>query len=355
MTLIAGLNLSDRLYLLADSRVIYEGKKIDNVCKVVPIYGKNVLDMKCLDDNYIALAVAGNLEFACFLHKEIKNAFLENKLSGDIRVLFNSIDGFLKEKIDYWLSNMNKEYDKKCCLLFAGSYAARNKKIDIGKLNSLIKVFQKASARDKKTSIPLVKDGLKSDKNLQLLNKKLKEEAGKSIFDLLEESRIPKIKSSVSQAIKQGNNELLGIPDSLIFSVMITPSNIGSWYRKQSAEWGEFLIYGSGGINKEDASEELLVKLELTEHKNTKEHLIESAILDTEVQSIAKEKGFEKIGGVTLINVIKDNESKIIPCKNGSFFANGQLYINILGNRIPIVSFMRCHEALSENKSEAEL
>lgn len=348
MTLIAGLNLSDRLYLLADSRVtVNKNIKIDNVCKIMPIYGKNVLDYPCDNDNYISLAVAGNLEFANFLYQEISKAFKNKELSGDIRELYTDIDKFIKPKVDYWLSTLKKDYKKHCCLLFAGSCNDRNKKIDLRKLKELVNTFNRISDEERKTSAPLMEDALKKDETLQLLNKRLLEDAKKDIFTLLEESRKPKIKPFIQKAIDDSTNELNGFSDSLIFCILIKPSETEG-YKKESAEWGEFLFYGTNGISKEDASEELLVKLELSDFSKNKDHLIEAPILDAEVKYLAKNRGLGKIGGITLVNAIKDCDSKIIPCQNGSFFSNGKLYIKLLGNNVPVVTFTKCHEAISK-------
>ncbi|MBN1778760.1 MAG: hypothetical protein JW816_00855 [Candidatus Buchananbacteria bacterium] len=349
MTLIAGLNLSDRLYLMADTRVTVNDQiKIDNVCKIMPIYGKTILDRECKDENHISLATAGNLEFINFLYKAINDALAKKQLSGDIRKLYDEIDEFIKPKVDYWLSGLKKDYKKSCCLLFAGTCDSRPKKINPKKLQKMLKTFNKASKKEKEDYTPLIKKTLKTDERLQLLNKKLLVDAKKDIFAVLEKSHVPTIKPSIQKALDNKFNEMTGVPDSLIFGILIRPSKGDAWLVKDKAEWGEFLFYGTNNISKEDASEELLVKLEFHDSSNNKDHLMEAAILNMEVKSLSEEKGLGKIGGITLINAIKDNKSQIIPCQNGSFFSGSSLYIKLAGSPVPVVTFTKCCQAISK-------
>src|ERR1700687_703810 len=104
MTMIVGLNLSDKLYLCADPRLTFssDGSHVDDIIKVMPIYGEPVpLVGEVEKNNRIAVAVAGDLEMAAFLTKAIQDAIESGELSNDIRTLCEQADGFLRGQIDH--------------------------------------------------------------------------------------------------------------------------------------------------------------------------------------------------------------------------------------------------------------
>ncbi len=352
MTVIAGFNLSDKIYLAADTRVTAGNMKIDNVCKIIPIYGKNVLDSPCQNNNIISLSVAGDLEFAVYLSNKIKQAYNKNRLSNDIRELYKTIDDFIKPEIDYWLTNMKKSYDKKCCLLFAGTNASRNKSFNKDKFNKLINDY-KAEAQKEEKKFPELEKQFESDSIAQELNKKIKQDSGKTLMQLLTESLIPQIPDYIQEAVSNNQNRIEK-PDSFIFSIMINPKN--GIYEKEFAEWGELLAYGTNGINKMDIPNELITKFEFTPgKKNNQPHMTEGVMIDKSLKSLAQEKGLGKIGGVTLVNVLMDNKSKMASNNNECTVINGRFYIKYPQKNVPIVLFTQCYEALKKHKSEANL
>src|SRR5574343_807875 len=148
MTMIIGLNLSNRLYLAADSRVTSFSEKnqqiigtSDNILKIMPLWGKNILDQGFFDENYISMAVAGNVEVATYFYNEITQSLKNGGLNTDIRIFYDQIDNFIKDRVNYWTLTLGKPY-KNCTLLFAGISPTRNKQINLTKLQSLILTFE---------------------------------------------------------------------------------------------------------------------------------------------------------------------------------------------------------------------
>ena len=89
--MIVGFNLSDKLYLAADSRVTVDnGLKADNVLKIMPILEQ--IPWAERNENQISVAIAGDVRYAAFLYFEIHEALKQKKLSNKKFQSFSIID-----------------------------------------------------------------------------------------------------------------------------------------------------------------------------------------------------------------------------------------------------------------------
>lgn len=357
MTLIVGLNLSDKLYLAADTRVTrYNFDRssrifIDNIIKIKPIFGKNILDQDCGSKNMISVAVAGDVRLAAFVCSKIESAIYRGSLSQDIRELFSNLnEEYFTQLANSWLTN-GGEYGVSCCLMFAGNESGRNKKISLPKLRKLVELYKQDHVMNPNKREEI--NGLiTKDTIMKKINTKLKNEAGKDALQLLIESSIPKVPVHIEEALVNNIEDIKSMSDSLIFAVEFKLSKEGIMLSKLKAEWGQFLARGAG-LSEGDLAESLLSTLELMPGKEkSQEHLMEGAIISTEILGIAREKEIKTIGGTVVINCLKREESQIMGKDNS--IVGGCLSLNLYNQIIPTVVFTKFSEMLSD-KMSAEL
>lgn len=297
MTLIVGLNLSDRLYLGGDTRVSFsDGTFSDNIIKIGHISGDPYPLLGQKNPNTIFCAVAGDLEFADYLYQEVKDAIQNKEISDDIRLLYEQICDLFKLRIDKWLTNGNSY--RRCCMIFGGMFSDRKKSIDILKLENLQKIFKNSIAPP--DELQCVKKQLENDPFFQEMAKLVPN--GKLMMPFDEPGTIV-INPSVEKAIQNGDG-FIDAPDSLIFSVQITEFGIA----QEKAEWGEFLAYGTKGITKDHLTEEFLAQMELSPGQlvNQKD-LMETGFIRDHIKKIALDKGIREIGGAVTPLVIRNN------------------------------------------------
>jgi len=360
MSLIIGINLSDRIYLAGDTRITqrdYQDRNtiyIDNVVKVTPLYGKNVFDAGlpvCTNNNLISMAIAGDVSLANYVYLEIRKSIYEGKLSNDIRILFEQLNHeYLNLIVSEWLLKGGK-YGDSCCLIFGGMTSNRNKNVSVIKLKEMVDQYKETHKvnDDKRKEWDKM---IKGDETWQIINKKMQEQAGKTVIESLEESSVPYIPSYIENAIKQNGGILADFPDSLVFRLDLKILESGLLFDKKTAEWGQYLARGSEKIDEGDLPDDLLSFLELMPGKEKgMEHLTESVVINKTILDIAERRGIKTIGGTVVINCIKKNQSQVLT--NGKF-ENGKMFINVKGFVIPAVGFTEYLKLMKKGMS-AEL
>lgn len=339
MTLVMGLNLSHKLYLAGDTRVtrrISDGSHIyiDNVLKVVPLWGKGIRDQKFHNNDSISVAVAGDVAFATYLYKKIGNALNLNMLSSDIRKLSDTLEPFLKERVDLWL---RKHPHSVCCLLFAGVSAKRKKRISKEKLEELLLLFEKRREEDRPNRERFRNEVFPNDPTFQLLDKKMREDSGRGVLEALDEGNSPKFSKWIEDALAKGTEEI-DMPDSLIVGIVIdTASGV---FKREVAEWGEFLAYGAR-LKKEDLPSDIVATLELSHIKDERQNpaMMEGAILTTTILDTAKKRNIGTIGGtVVLISSLADGNF-YIQGKDLRNMPNGEYCLEFYGQKVPLMPF----------------
>lgn len=354
MTLIIGLNLSNKIYLAGDTRVTSHNNanpknvtRIDNILKLDLIWGNSVRPQNKYDDNSISVAVAGDVQFASFLVKGIKSALNDGSLSSDIRLLAEGAEDILRNLVDFWLAK--NEY-RRCCLLFGGTTKVRPKNISEDRLKKLIDLYHDKVAADKKTRAKFAGAGLENDPLLEELNKKIYRDTGKTLSQMLKEGESPTIPRYIQDAINNGQS-FINTPDSLIVGFDID-SQAG--IKKETAEWGEFLSFGVK-LAKENIKPYLLAALELGGGKRPEQspHMIESVIITTEILDFAKKNKILSIGGtVVLFSIWEDGQPRIMG--KDVVIENGKpLALRLNGQQIPLASFHKLAEYRNGGRMEA--
>lgn len=358
MTLIVGLNLSDRVYLAADSRVTLTGqsavKYIDNVIKIAPLYGASVMDSVPFDTNLMSVAVAGDLHLANFFYSEIKKDIYANLLSTNIRKISLDLDrNYFLGLAEKWLSS-GGEYDKCCCLIFGGIIDGSPKIVRLDVIEGLRKLYLKHSEESRK-NIPKLEELIITDPIFAQLNEKMKQQKGEGVIQNLETSFVPEIPSHLEKATLEDRGTLEEYSDSYVFAIEIGIKKDGLCYVQKRAEYGEFIARGAGGIDEGQLPDELLSVLEFMPGRNNNTpHLFEAAILETTIFDIAQKRNLETIGGTVFINAMRRKTSEIIT-KNSSVVA-GRMHIQMQlgGAKIPVALFTQVARALAKN-TDAQL
>jgi len=238
MSLIIGINLSDRVYLSADTRLTFRVNGKDR-------YFDNILKIKPLSQE-IAVAVAGDINLAAFIVRHI----IESKINKEnIREFRNRIEKLIKKLADDYLK-MNR-YFSNTCFIFAGIDRSHNKFINMQRYMKITKDFQ-------------------TETNLRMNMKDI-------IFQGLK---------------KKGSGGIVEIPisDSHVFCVKILPQD----FIIEDVEWGDFVAQGSG-LTKENLPSRFIGQFEVAAKKNELQH--DRGWLDIFMKAVAEENNVTTIGG----------------------------------------------------------
>ncbi len=330
MTMIVGLNLSDRLYLAADTRASFsDGTKKDDALKILPL-----LDRVVYPKNNIAVAVAGHVTSATFFREKIYSALSGKKLSGDIRAFYTEIEGFLDAAIVEWV-DAGRPLDADCCLLFAGIYEGRNKIVSEEKLTALVAEYKNSRKEHANEKGPKLEELVASDPTWKMINEKMKKEAGMSVMENLAMSNEPTIPEHLKAVIETHISELKDVPDSLIFSAKVIIRERKVLLEK--AEWGEWLAYGDR-VSKNSIPSETMSLFEFYRgrEKNVP-HLVEGAILNTAILDFARDQKIGSIGG-TVIVCILDKKGLMIGGKD-LIFEERNTRVKVNGQELPLIPF----------------
>jgi hypothetical protein len=334
MTMIVGFNLSDKLYLAADSRVTVDnGLKADNVLKIMPILEQ--IPWAERNENQISVAIAGDVRYAAFLYFEIHEALKQKKLSTDIRELFGQIDTFCAVLADKWLFEL-KQPMAEAVLLFAGVWAGRTKKLNPQRVQELANFYREGQKHT--TTEAEMKKLIETDPVWKIIDEKMRKEAGKSVIQSLQESREPDIPKHIMEAVVK-DGELNMFSDSLIFSLDANLYN--RTFKKESAEWGEWLAYGYK-VSKDKIPQDLLAHLEFVPGKEkNQEHLMETALINITIKDFALKHKIDVIGGTVVVNSIKRKDNQILTDPRCCLIspATGFIYQVAPGEWKPMVPF----------------
>lgn len=330
--MIMGINLSDRVYLSADTRVTYgDGRTADNALKILPLLDRAVHSR----NNTIVLAIAGDVSFATFIYQKLDSAFNKNKdLQPDIREFYKSSQNFLEKALNEWIDR-GEVQGGDVALIFSGVTNARNKSISIVKLKELLKVYEQKVTNDKGRNTDKMRELVKSDPIWKMINEKMQREAGMSVEENLALSETPTVPDYIANAISKESDSLEGYSDSMLFGAWLSVSN--ATVTLETAEWGERLAYGDR-ITKESVPEELLATLEFSRGKEKNQpHMLESTIMSVTILDTAREMNIKSIGG-TVIIVSSTKDGEMIMGKD-IIFKERNTSVRINGVDIPLVPF----------------
>ena len=273
MSLIFGINLSDRIYLSADTRLTIEKSDKtkeykDNIIKIIPF------------PSPIAVAVAGKTKAARFIVQRLLKD--EKSLELSIRSLRENILEKIGPIVDELLS-LNFSYEQaRVCLLFGGLNKSDRKKVAGGK--KLIELVGECQNLEKKSDERLMTKLL--DKNFHG-NRNL---VANALINSQQNLKDVHFRALMNQKVDEEGMVMTDVVDSHVFAVLLNPPNPPVI---EDAEWGEFLAYGSI-IKKEKIPKNVFCKLEF---KSSGKVNIDHALLTAVVESTAREYKLDTVGG----------------------------------------------------------
>ena len=264
MTLIFGINLSNRIYLTADTRLSRfssnnfdrnnPDKVQDDIIKVISL------------NNDTLVAVAGSIHLARYLVKKLKE---ENFIKEGINKIRIEIANWVAGQVDNYLSEGNTYAS--ACLLFGGIDRKKNKVVDGNKI------------------IELVKE-LKAEKNITL-----------GMNDTLFKG--------ISARPNQANPyPELPTPDSKIFAVLTDAKN--NSLEIEDCDWGEYVAYGPKGFKKEFIPKSIFGRLEFENGSGIAGS--DQPLLTAITHEIAEKHQFTTIGGSIIPMLVDINGVGVI-------------------------------------------
>ncbi len=271
MSLIFGANLSDRIYLAADTRLTktVSGDSKDDILKIENIH------------NNLLVAAAGDLALAQYLFKKLKADPIPKLPIDQFRA---GIEGWIKQTINKYLES---HHYAKSCLLFAGIDPDKRKIISGKQLIKKVKHFQDTTGTQMELK-PVIYEGLKA----------------------------------------KGNNPNpypeLPVPHSRLFGVQISPKE--NLLKIEDTDWGEYLAYGPKGFSKEDVPSTLIGQLEF--EKGCGNVIRETGVLAAFIFSTAATKELPTVGG-GVITLMVGTLPNSVP---GTFMGSNKTYISRTGD-----------------------
>lgn len=329
MTFILGLNLCDKVYIGADTRITKaSGTTEDHVCKILPILLPN-------QEEKAAVAVAGCVRFASFLHKKIQKAISDGELSGGMNGLKLGVKDFIGLATHEWITQEGTEYAY-AVILFGGISPFDVKTVAFQKIEELAKIYEKSQKTSRLTEEQL-NEHMQKNEQLKLVSEKMYRESGRTMFEQLRASSKPAIPLAMKNAIRNKCNAVY--PATYLFSVIVDAK--AGTIRRENSEWGERLGYGSRNITTKDVPHELVALCEFGNFKkNTQENLMESALMQATIKDTAEKLKIESIGGTVLLNKVDLSGIQVSRNSNDIILSdNKPFYKTPAGTLVPLVSF----------------
>ena len=244
MSVILGLNLSDRIYLLADSRVSYE----DKATKKTVVKHDNMMKIEPLEElDACVIASAGDAKFAQFIINGINRDFS----SADINKLRAEVEDWAKEQAHQYF----QKYNSHANFIIAGIDDSRKNKILANGFFQVVDDYGEGKPFTGRMKT-LLANALKN-------------------------------RDASEDTIQLNSNA------NVLFSLRI---NYATGVELEDAEWGEVLISGPAGVSKEDIGNKDIgrFEFEFTPGDDIQEDsLLLIAILDRLIQR----KNLENVGG----------------------------------------------------------
>lgn len=333
MTLIIGINLSDRLYLAADTLVTNidtggkRSKGIDNQLKIEEV------------SSHVAVACSGNGKMGAYVVKELKKKV--GKMG--IRELQEKIGDLLEPIVkEYFLTGATTK-NSRVVLTFAGMDFTKQKQINGEAYFKYVKRFGE-----------LKKEKFDKDFKGRPLEDLNPEELLK-LRSHMEDSQVG-MKDVILQGIKNGKKENgnvnLPIPDSHIFQFIIDPLGPDNLEIK-NFNYGEWAV--SGVVVHKEIPEELMIDLDF----NLKKGKLDEDTLNIAVTIV--DKFSENVGGCVSIFMVnhegiflttqtltkRAKGSKTIERVYGTTVSNGK-YFKVTKNGL-LIEFKKLTEGTGEN------
>ena len=257
MSLIFGINLSNRIYLAADTRLSYFSSN-NNSDKPSSI-SDDILKIEVLSNDTI-IAVAGSTHLAKYL---IQNLRKEEFINKGINVIKENIVKWVADQVNIYL---NTNSYASVCLLFGGIDRSKNKVINGKRMVDLVRSFQE----ERKVSIGM----------------------NDTLF-----------KGISAKPHHPNPYPELPTPDSNVFAVLSDVKK--GILRLEETEWGDYLAYGPKGFRKELLPTTTFGRLEFEERSGIKGS--DQTIITALIHQATKTHKFETVGG-SIIPMLVDSQ-----------------------------------------------
>jgi hypothetical protein len=248
MTVIIGINLTDRLQIAADTRVskILQGKVVpqhDNMLKVINVGG-------------VVIACAGDAGLASHVLRALSTEMFINR----------GID-VVRQHIEEWIIPVAEEYWKQrgetthATFIIGGRTTHRRKWVSRERLQMMM-------------------DAYSNDPDVQ--------------------GQLGRMHRSLFEALKS-NQQYLKLPfsDTALFSVSISFQGVSV----EDAEWGQHLIYGPSGVSKSDVPLSYIARLEFEDKADSNETMLITAY----IYDLVQKKKLESVGSTVITVTVGSN------------------------------------------------
>ncbi len=296
--MIMGVNLTDKIYLAADSRVTYTGpsttKYEDNVIKIV--------GLKNSPEYQLTVAVAGDVELATFLAGTLSFNLKHGTIPLNIEKLEPTLKLFFQKCINEWYKQRKIREGLLTYMLVGAVDFTKRKVPSKEKIDSLLEHFMLHTEEQKKTRWKVEKSVLK-DPIIKMLNQKLLEQRGKGVMEELVENDNPKFHPKI-QAVLNGNTD----PELQPFHTLLVGSLVDVNNRTvhtEVANWGEGLVKG-GGVRPDALRPDMQAVFEFGTRQLQKEgdNMLECAFIGTTILDYAKKENLSGIGGNVAVGIL---------------------------------------------------
>lgn len=277
MSLIFGINLSDKIYLIADTRA----SKVDSSGKILYVKD-NVMKIQQLTNDY-AVVCGGDVHLIKYIISNLKKS----------SILKSPVSDF-KKNIKSWIGDQVNSYlykgfpYKKACFIFATLDRTKNKIIDGPKYIKMSGDFQ--------------------NKNKSQMS--MKDVVLKGIKD-----------------IKNQNNSKPELPtySTDLFSVSTDAKNM--YLEIKEADWGEYIVFGPNNFDKDKIPATLFGQLEFEAPNNWENTSIRDvSLLTAFVKDMENSQKLLTVGGSVTSFIIgqETNGVALLTCKVNRMALNGK-------------------------------
>lgn len=255
MSIIFGINVSDRVYIASDTRVTHIKGNVETYKDCICKNGVLTKD--------VMVAAAGDVKFSSYLYNELKK---EKFIAEGINEIKRIIKEWAAKKIDEFL--IENSYAN-ACLIIAGLDRSKNKKINGPKYISRVKEFQ-------------------SLRNAPMAMKN-------TVF------------KGISAEYNQHNpNPELPVCDATVIALLSDTKR--GILETEEAAWGEFLAYGQKGFTKEDVPKTLFGQLEFEQGDIFRD----GGLLTAFIHSTAEQKKLGGVGGSVVVNAATNDNGVVL-------------------------------------------
>ncbi len=307
MTLIIGLNLSDRVCLAADTRATIEDsqgnqKYYDDIFKISPLTPPNVKSDFLLEGkDRIYIAVAGKAILAKHIYEEINYLIKSKIIEYDIREIDKFLNPrMLKKFVNNFYKKTRKDNNLCCSIIFGGVSPNKTKVLPRDKLSVLAKLHSRTVGKRAIKMHPEIPGVIINDNS----------------------TIIPDHLFSFN--FETGKIDEIVVADSLVFSLdlKLVRNDVGFEYNKSYAEWGEVIARGANGISENSLNKGFLVECEFIQPRT--DPMIAN-ILTKQIKRFARKN--KSIGGPVIIHTITKESTYPTYNRNEIIMDQGKVYL----------------------------